>query len=195
MHITRQVLFVQGGGERVHDDWDAKLVASLGEELGPDYQIRYPRVPNEDDPSYAAWTAMLDSEIAHLDDGAILVGHSIGGTFLIHALAEHPPERELAAIILIAAPFVGEGGWQSDEWEPRRALGERLPSGVPIHLFHGLADDSVPPSHAELYARAIPQARLHRLPDRDHQLDNDLSEVAAAIRSLAADARSRRSQC
>jgi pimeloyl-ACP methyl ester carboxylesterase len=193
MHITRQVLFVQGGGERVHDDWDAKLVASLGDELGPDYEIRYPRVPSEADPSYAAWRAMLDTELARLDDGAILVGHSLGGTFLIHALAEHPPHRKLGAIILISAPFVGEGGWQTDEWTPQRALGEQLPSGVPIHLYHGLADDSVPPSHAELYARAIPQAQLHRLPGRDHQLDNDLSEIATVIKSLPAPARSRRS--
>jgi hypothetical protein len=38
------------------------------------------------------------------------------------------------------------------------------------------------PAHADLYARAVPQARLHRLPGRDHQLNNDLSDVAKAIR-------------
>jgi predicted alpha/beta hydrolase family esterase len=186
--MSRQVLFVQGGGERVHDDWDGKLVASLSAELGPDYDIRYPRMPNEADPSYATWTATLAAELANLDEGAIVVGHSLGGTFLINALAERPPERELGAIVLIAAPFVGEGGWQSDDWKPQRTLGERLPSGVPIYLYHGLADATVPASHAELYALVIPQAHLRRLPDRDHQLDNHLSEVAALIRSFAAEA-------
>lgn len=188
MPMRRQVLFVQGGGERVHDEWDGKLVASLRAELGPDYEVRYPRMPNEDDPSYATWTATLENELAGLDEGAILVGHSLGGTILINALAEHPPERELGAIILIAAPFVGEGGWQSADWKPQRALGEQLPGGVPIYLYHGLADATVPASHAELYAHVIPQADLHRLPDRDHQLNNDLSEVAEVIRALAAEA-------
>ena len=47
-------------------------------------------------------------------------------------------------------------------------------------------DETAPPSHLEFYARAVPQARVHRLPDRDHQLNNDLREVAAAIRSLEA---------
>ncbi|HEX6533515.1 MAG TPA: alpha/beta fold hydrolase [Gemmatimonadaceae bacterium] len=188
MHMKRQVLFVQGGGERVHDEWDGKLVASLRAELGPNYEIRYPRMPNEDDPSYATWTAILENELAVLDDGAILVGHSLGGTILINALAEHPPERQLGAIFLIAAPFVGEGGWQSPDWQPQRGLGEKLPRGVPIYLYHGLADATVPASHAELYARVIPQACLRRLPGRDHQLDNDLSEIAAAIESLAAEA-------
>ncbi|HEV7866469.1 MAG TPA: alpha/beta hydrolase, partial [Chthoniobacteraceae bacterium] len=98
MQMKRQVLFVQGGGERVHDDWDRKLVESLRAALGPNYEIRYPRMPNEDDPSYATWKATLEKEFAALDDGAILLGHSLGGTILIHALAENPPEREFGAI-------------------------------------------------------------------------------------------------
>jgi predicted alpha/beta hydrolase family esterase len=183
-----QVLFVQGGGEGVHDDWDGKLVESLRSELGPNYEILYPRMPNEDDPSYATWKAALEKELAALSDGAILVAHSIGGTILINALAEHPPEREFGAIFLIAAPFVGEGGWQSDDWKPQRQLGGKLPSGVPIYLYHGLADDTAPPPHAELFLHAIPQAHLRRLPGRDHQLNNDLSEIAAAVKSLAAEA-------
>jgi predicted alpha/beta hydrolase family esterase len=78
MHVKRQLLFVQGGGEGVHDEWDNKLVESLRSRLGPNYEIRYPRMPNEGDPSYAAWKAMLGKEPAAMSDGAILVGHSIG---------------------------------------------------------------------------------------------------------------------
>jgi predicted alpha/beta hydrolase family esterase len=186
--MMRQLLFVQGGGAGAHDEWDNKLVESLSDALGPTYEIRYPRMPSEDDPSYATWKATLQKEFATLSDGAILVGHSIGGTILINALAEHPPEREFGAIFLIAAPFVGEGGWQSDDLKPLRDLGAKLPKGVPIYVYHGLADDTAPPSHAELYARAIAQARVYRLPDRDHQLNNDLTEVAARIKSLATEA-------
>jgi len=138
MQMKRQVLFIQGGGERVHDDWDSKLVESLVAALGPSYEIRYPRMPNEEDPSYATWKATLEKELATLKDGSILVGHSLGGTILIHALAEHRPRIEPGAIILIAAPFVGEGGWPSDDWEPQRELGAKLPGGVPIYLYHGL---------------------------------------------------------
>ena len=187
MPTKRQVLFVQGGGEHVHDDWDDKLVASLGTALGPNHEIRYPRMPNEGDPSYPAWKAALEKELAALNDGAVLVGHSLGGTFLIHALAEHPPERTLGAIVLIAAPFVGEGGWPSENWKPQRELGAKLPGGVPVHLYHGLADDTAPPSHVELYAREIPQAHVCRMPGRDHQLNNDLADIAVLIASLPAE--------
>ena len=183
MADSRQVLFIQGGGAGTHDEWDDKLCASLRRELGAGYEVRYPRMPDEDDPSYARWSAAIRSEMTALDDGAVVAGHSVGGTILINALAERPPEPELAAIVLIAAPFVGAGGWPGDEFEPADDLGARLPPRVPVHVFHGLQDETVSPSHADLYARAIPQAQLHRLPGRDHQLGNDLSEVAKTISS------------
>jgi hypothetical protein len=120
--------------------------------------------------------------MADLDDGAVVVGHSVGAAILVKALAEQPPERGLRAIVLIAAPFVGEGGWPNDEFELTNDLGARLPQDVAVHVFHGLQDETAPPSHADLYARAIPQAQVYRLPGRDHQLNNDLSDVAKAIR-------------
>ena len=181
MTRTRQILFIQGGGAGAHDEWDGKLVESLRRELGGGYEVRYPRMPDEGDPSYARWSAAIRREMADLTDGAVVAGHSVGGTIMIHAIAEQPPEQEFAAIVLIAAPFVGEGGWPGDEFELPGDLGARLPRGVPVHVFHGLDDETAPPSHADLYARAIPQAQVHRLPGRDHQLNNDLSEVARAI--------------
>jgi pimeloyl-ACP methyl ester carboxylesterase len=180
----RQVLFIQGGGAGTHDEWDDKLADSLQRELGDAYEIRYPRMPAEDDPSYAAWGPAISEATATLKDGAIVVGHSVGATLLIHTLAERPPDLSLAAIVLIAAPFVGIGGWPGEEFELPSDLGILLPAGVPVHVFHGLKDDSIPPAHADLYARSIPQAQLHRLPGRDHQFGNDLSDVATLIRAL-----------
>src|SRR5262249_27539643 len=60
---------------------------------------------------------------------------------------------------------------------PRRGL----PQGAPVHTFNGLADETGRPSHADLDARTIPQAQLHRLPARDHQLGKDLSEVPETV--------------
>ena len=179
----RQVLFIQGGGTGAHDEWDDKLVDSLKRGLGEDYEVRYPRMPDEDDPRYTPWSATIRRELEALGGGAVVVGHSVGGTILAHTIAGRSPEREPAAIVLISAPFVGADGWPGDEFELPHDLGARLPHGVPVHVFHGLRDETAPPSHADLYARVIPQARIHRLPGRDHQLNNDLSEVATTIRA------------
>ncbi|GIH17137.1 alpha/beta fold hydrolase [Rugosimonospora africana] len=177
----RQILFIQGGGAGAHDEWDDKLFDSLRRQLGEGYEVRYPRMPDEGDPSYARWSAAIRRELTDLDDGAVVAGHSVGATILINVLADRRPEPELSAIVLIAAPFVGADGWPGDEFELPHDLGARLPRGVPVHVFHGLQDETAPPSHADLYARAIPQAQVHRLPGRDHQLNNDLSEVAKTM--------------
>ncbi|HLK75069.1 MAG TPA: alpha/beta fold hydrolase [Streptosporangiaceae bacterium] len=182
MTRTRQILFIQGGGAGAHDEWDDKLVESLRRELGVEYEVRYPRMPDEGDPSYARWSTAIRREMAALDDGAVVVGHSVGAAILIKALAEQLRGKRLGVIVLIAAPFVGEGGWPSDEFKLTSDLGTKLPPGARVHVFHGLRDETVPPSHTGLYALAIPQAQVHQLPGRDHQLNNDLSEVAEAIR-------------
>ena len=180
--MTRRVLFVQGGGAGAHDQWDDKLVASLERALGRPFDVRYPRMPDEDDPRFGAWSAILQREIAALDADAFLVGHSVGGTILIHMLAEHPELLDrIAGVYLIAAPFVGDGGWPSDDIEAKPNLGARLPRDVAVFLYHGDADETVPVAHLDLYARAITRARARVLPGRDHQLNNDLSEVARDI--------------
>ena len=184
MHVKRQLLFVQGGGKGAHDEWDSKLVESLRRELGQAYDIRYPQMPREDDPSYASWRTTLDSSFETLQEGAILVAHSVGGTIVLKALTESESAKRFAAIFLIAAPFVGKGGWSSDDLQFPPELEARLPPGIPIHFYHGLEDEVAPASHVELYARAVPRARVHRLPGRDHQLNNDLREVAAEIAAL-----------
>jgi predicted alpha/beta hydrolase family esterase len=183
--MPRQVLFVQGAGEAAHDAWDDKLVRSLEEELGDGYSVRYPRMPNEADPRYSAWKAALLDEFEHLEGGAVLVGHSVGGAILIHVLAEQPPKQALGAISLIAAPFIGEGGWRSDEMKARADFADRLPGGVSVFLYHGSNDETVSPAHLDLYAKVLRQAVVRLLPGRDHQLDNDLREVARDIRSVA----------
>jgi predicted alpha/beta hydrolase family esterase len=176
--MTRQVLFVQGGGANVHDGWDHELVASLERELG--HAVRYPRMPQEADPAYVRWKPALLRDVATLEDGAILVGHSVGGTMLIHALAEQPPSVKPAALVLLSAPFIGDGGWPSDELQHRTAFA----FAFPVFLYHGTADETVPIAHVHLYARAIPHATVRVLAGRDHQLNNDLAEVARDLRAL-----------
>jgi len=182
--MSKQVLFIQGAGEGAHDAWDEKLVRSLECELGEEYTVVYPRMPDEGDPRYATWQVALLEAFDALEDGAIAMGHSIGGAILIHVLAE-APKRKLRAILLIAAPFIGPGGWSSDDIAPRSDLSERLPAGVPIFLYHGDNDPIVPFAHLALYAKAIPRALVRPLGNRDHQLNNQLIEVAEDITSLS----------
>lgn len=181
--MPRQVLFIQGGGEGVHDHWDNMLVDSLERKLGPDCSIRYPHMPEEGDPQYSRWKFALERAFPDLDQGAILVGHSVGGTVLINVLADGVLPQSPCGIFLISAPFVGMGGWPSGDIRPMSDIGASLPAGMPVYVYHGGDDHDVPFEHADLYEKAIPRAVVRRLAGRDHQLNNDLSDVAADIRT------------
>lgn len=181
--MPKQILFVQGGGENVHDQWDIALVNSLRHHLGATYDIAYPRMPDEADPQYAKWKPALLDALSGLSDGAILIGHSVGGTILLHLLAEVTTAFRPGAVIVIAPPFAGEGGWPGDGL-PHCDLASDLPGGVSLRLYHGTKDQDVPLSHARLYAKAVPRMAVTELPGRDHQLHNDLGEIANAVQAL-----------
>ena len=48
------------------------------------------------------------------------------------------------AIVLIAAPFAGEGGWPTGEFGPAGGLGAGLPPGAPVPVCHGLGGPGRP---------------------------------------------------
>jgi predicted alpha/beta hydrolase family esterase len=179
-----QVLFVQGGGQGAHQE-DAALVTSLVNELGADYEVHYPVMPHEDSPDYPAWNRVLIEQLERLGDDVILVAHSVGPTIVVWSLAENQPKQKLAGVFLIAPPFVGERGWQIEEFTPPKDIGSKVPD-VPIYLYHSREDELVPFAHVDLYAAVLPQAFIRRLAGRNHQLNNDLSEVARDICSLNA---------
>ena len=177
----KEVLFVQGAGRGAHDEWDNNLVDSLRRELGARYEIRYPRLPNEADSTLADWQPALENEFVALRNDAIVAGHSVGGTILINVITRLAPAAAIAAIVLIAASFIGDGGWPSEDIAPLTYLAERLPANVPVFLYHEEDDETVPTARVDLYAKFIPHAQVRRLAGRDHQLNGDLSEVARDI--------------
>ena len=180
-----QVLFIQGGGgSDVHDSWDNKLVASLKKELAAGYTVRYPRMPNEDDPDPMTWKAAIKRELKRANDGVILVGHSIGAAILIDYLADGNLKWQPNGVFLIGTPFIGGRGWPSDELRPTKELASLLPDEVPFYLYHGRDDEIVPFSHVGMLSKALPHATIRRLDGRNHQLNDNLSEIANDIRRL-----------
>jgi predicted alpha/beta hydrolase family esterase len=120
---TRQILFIQGGGAGAHDEWDDKLVERLRRGLGGEYEVRYPRMPDEGDPSYARWSTAIRREMTGLDDGAVVAGHSVGAAILINTLAEQPLGKELGGSSAEQRPE------RSGRGNPYQQTKTRLPTG------------------------------------------------------------------
>ena len=182
--MATQVLYVHGGGEGAYEE-DKKLAASLEEKLGPNYKVHYPRMPREADPDYKVWKQFIAEELAAMGDGAMLVGHSIGASVLAKLLTDQDLERSVAGVFLIAAPFWHDHPvWRWEEVALPSEPSTLLPVEMPVFLYHGREDEVVPFTHVDMYARMLPQAIVRRLDGRNHQLNDDLTEVANDIGRL-----------
>jgi predicted alpha/beta hydrolase family esterase len=181
--MKRQVLFVHGGGEGAYEK-DKELAASLRDALGTAYDVRYPKMPDEDRPEYEAWKDQIAEVLADLDSEVILVGHSLGASILLKYLSEEKAEKPVAGIFLVAPPYWGVEDWEVGEYALREDFASRLPEELPVFFYHSRDDEWVPFTHLALYRAKLPQASVHEFDGRGHQLDDDLSEVALDIKRL-----------
>lgn len=179
----KQVLFIQGGGERGYEA-DEALVTSLISILGKEYKVNYPRIQSNESASDFGWTMQVGKNISESNDDFILVGHSFGASMILKFLSENSVIKKIKGIFLIATPF-----WSgNEEWKQGLKLKEnfanKLPVGVPIILYHCKDDEEIPFSHFDLYKQKLPQANFREIESGGHQFNNDLTLVANDIKSL-----------
>jgi predicted alpha/beta hydrolase family esterase len=181
--MKKPVLFIQGAGEGAHEE-DKELATSLQETLGTEYDVLYPKMPHEENPQGRPWMAEISKELAALEGKVILVGHSAGGGVLLKYLLKENVTKPLAGIFLIAIPHWDPEDDEDEEYTLHAGFASQLPRGVPIFLYHSRDDEWVPFAHLAFYAEKIPGATVREFDGRGHQFNNDLSEVAADIKSL-----------
>jgi predicted alpha/beta hydrolase family esterase len=181
--MKKHVLFVHGGGQGAYEE-DKKLAANLRDVLGAAYDVRYPKMPDEDHPEYEAWKNQIAKELTALDGEVLLVGHSLGGSILLKYLSEETVEKRIAGIFLIASPYWGAEEWQVSEYELQEDFASKLPDELPIFFYHSRDDEVVPFAHLALYKEKLPQATIREFDGRGHQFNNDLPDVAWDIKRL-----------
>jgi predicted alpha/beta hydrolase family esterase len=184
--LTEQVLFIQGAGGGAHDE-DKRLAESIRGCLGSRFDVRYPAMPDEDDPAYEQWRWQIEQELAGMPGPVVIAGHSVGASVVIKWLSERTDEKAIAGLFLVATPFWGGNGWRYEGYEQLElppGFATRLPPKMPIYLYHCRDDATVPFDHLALYARALPQATVRAFDEGGHQFNDDLSEVARDIKSL-----------
>ena len=181
--MKKQVLFIHGGGEGAHQE-DKKLAASLKDVLGAAYDVRCPKMPDEDRPEYEAWKDQIAQEFTALDGEVILVGHSLGASILLKYLSEEKVEKPVAGIFLVAPPYWGAEDWEVSEYALQKDFASKLPEGLPVFFYHSRDDEWVPFAHLALYTEKFPRATIREFDDRGHQFDDDLSDVARDIERL-----------
>lgn len=181
--MNQQVLFIQSGGENGYKE-DTSLVVFLQTALGVTYQVHYPPMPSDEALPDFGWLPQIHQEIMLIPKQVILVGHSLGASMLLKYLSEKYVCKNITGIFLLDTPF-----WSGDEdWVQGLKLQDdftgKLPQKIPLFLYHCQDDEVVSMEQLARYQQLLPQATVRFMKTGGHQFNNDLSLVAAYIKSL-----------
>ena len=179
---TAYVLFIQGGGRGAYDV-DAALAESLKQALGHEYDVHFPRMPSEAKPTLQSWKRKIAAELSRSHGKAVLVGHSVGGSFLLKYLSEEEVEKPIAGLFLLAAPSWDEDQWNIDDLKLPSDIAEKLSPIPRIFFYHSRDDDVVPFAHLALHGARLPRATIRAVDGQGHQFRNDLTKLASDIRA------------
>lgn len=182
----KQVLFVHSGGSQGLHEGSSDLVAWLQMALGAPYEVFYPKMPDPDQPSYEQWKQKLKDELNLLDDGVILIGHSLGGSVILKFLTEEKISKKIDGLFMIGSPYWGIKNWHVDEFLLKKAFAASLPDINEIFLYHSRKDAVVPFKHLSYYAEKLPFANVRELDGGEHLFSSGLPEIARDIKSLNA---------
>lgn len=162
-------------------DWKATLQSALGKE----YDVLQPKMPNGTNVRYAEWKIWFERCIPFLNDGVILIGHSLGGIFLAKYLSEEVFPKRIRATILVAAPFEDTDTAESlREFVLPSSLDRFSGQGGEILLFHSHDDPVVPFAQTELYIQHIPGAQRISFNDKGHFNEEEFPELVSCIQGL-----------
>ena len=134
----------------------------LDKKLGEYCEIIRPRMPLQDNAKYEEWKIHFERYFPHLRNNIILIGQSLGGTFLAKYLSENKLPKKILSLYLIGSAF--------DNTLPGEDLvgGFKLKSDISmieknspnLNLLFSKDDDVVPVSHTEKFRKKLKNANI-----------------------------------
>jgi len=158
---------------------------NLRPDLGNDFEVILPTMPNKYDARYEEWVIIFEKLFQFLRDDVILIGHSMGGCFLVKYLTENDFPYKIKATYLVAAPY-------TDNKPEYELLSFSLPEDLKhfeeqsgaITIYQSEDDPLVPKSDAENYKSVFPNADLQLLTNRGHFGQEHFPELVDSIKKV-----------
>lgn len=107
-----EVFIFHGTGGHPGENWFPWLKGELGKK---EIEVIVPQFPTPDGQSLEAWLDILEPQIKKIDENTVLIGHSLGGLFLLRLLERL--EKPVKAAFFIGTPIGVRPikNWDSDE--------------------------------------------------------------------------------
>lgn len=205
LNMKQQVFYIHGGDsysehDAFLDDLRSRIPRDLPnlprpkkwtdtfrEDLGEDYEILMPSMPNSQNAKYEEWKIWFERHFEYLEGDVILVGWSLGAMFFVKYLIEETLPFSLKAMVLLAPPFEPIDGESDDcgdftfDTDDLDNLAEKVGN---IILMHSKDDFVVPYEHGLKYSASLPKAELVTFEDKNHFLIPDFPELIHKIKSF-----------
>jgi predicted alpha/beta hydrolase family esterase len=164
-------------------DGSGRLATYLARELGDDYRVIAPEMPDANHPHYQPWRDRIEHELKIIDQDVIFVGHSFGGSVLLKYLAEGSHTKHIRGLFLVSVPNWGPDGWAYAEYAAPEDIDSRV-AATKIFLYHSRDDPEVPFAHLDYYAGHLPTATVRPIAGSEHSFVEGLPALIDDIRSL-----------
>jgi len=172
--------------DRLHGKHDWKN--NFPQDLGDEYDVFLPEMPNKRNAKYVEWKIWFEKFVPFMEEGAILVGHSLGGCFLAKYLAEETIPKRISATFLVAAPYDEaenpEFAKHLHDFAAPKNLEKLAAQGGNIFLYQSKDDPVVSFTELAKYQQALPGATVRVLEDRGHIGQEHFPEIIEDIKSV-----------
>lgn len=201
--MKKQIIVIHGGdtfgtyGEYIQflKDWqidfeDYRAVKSgwksrLGSDLGDDFEVIQPNMPNKMNAKYFEWKIWFEKFIPYFESEVVLVGHSLGGIFLAKYLSENDFKKKIKAVFLVASPFNAEGAdYSLSDFILPESLAKMEAQCDKIFLYHNKDDQVVPFSALGKYRGQFKNAEIKIFENRGHFNQEEFAELVEDIKGL-----------
>lgn len=158
------VIIVHGAGPKHYRslaDGSGNWQAQLPESLGSSFRVLSPEMPSLTKPSYEEWKILMHKYLARIEGEVTLVGHSLGGCFLLKYLSEEILSHRVKGLFLVALPLNSMKGFEAP------VDYSKLLKIHNIVMYHSLDDVEVPYGHALINQERL-KAKLNTYSDSGH---------------------------
>ncbi len=159
--------------------------ANLGKELGNDFDVLLPMMPNAGNARYLEWKIWFERLIPLLDNEVVLIGHSLGAITLVKYLSENVYPKKIKATILVGAPYNTPEKHPYVDFTITTSLDKFIEQSEKIIFYHSKDDEIVPFENLERYKIAIPNATFNVFENRGHFNDESFPEIVELIKSFS----------
>jgi predicted alpha/beta hydrolase family esterase len=203
MGNKKQIIFIRGGETFDNDEdfyeylrtvkcnpyhtikeWRDWIIWALEET----YDLICPLMPNKQSADYNAWKIWFERHFEFItDDKPVLIGHSLGGGFLLKYLSENDFPKKVSQLHLVA-PYLENEGLYLERLNTflfdLKKINKISDMCDEIHLWHSKDDNVVPFHNGELVKENIPSVEFHIFEDRGHFRQPAFPELLEVISKI-----------